>query len=236
MELPTLWPNRDASLQHLRSKQPSRLRVVQALFDAIDECVDLLQDLSPTTNGPYSLACAIAATKGKNLAKAALGTIADGYGQESGALLRPLLEYIELLAYFESFPSETDAAFEDRLPPAGERARRIQGKFQVLREHLNKNASHGSYSVHSVGHLIRDDLRVNKSPNFSPEVFDVNFRTLTVFLIFLLAACVFAIRHISEYEMRAQEEKFHKLVGRARDVFDFPLGPVDEIDSPIGPA
>lgn len=235
MDLPTLWPNRDASLQHLRSMQPSRLRVVQALFDAIDECVDSIQDHSPPPPGSYALACAITATKGKNLAKAALGNIADGYGQEAGALLRPLLEYIELLAYFERFPSETEVAFEDRLPSAGERARRIQGKFQVLRDHLSKNASHGSYSFYSVGHLIRDDLRVNKSPNFSPEVFDVNFRTLTVFLIFLLAACVFALRHTSEAEMRVQEEKFHKLVDRARDVFDFPLGALDEIDTPIGP-
>jgi hypothetical protein len=42
--------------------------------------------------------------KAKNLALGSYSLVLDGLGQEAGALMRPMIEYAELLAYFRLHP------------------------------------------------------------------------------------------------------------------------------------
>jgi hypothetical protein len=53
----------------------------------------------------------------------------DGLGQEAGALLRPLIETLELLVYLRLEPARIDQAIEEKLPSAGQIAKKIEGEF-----------------------------------------------------------------------------------------------------------
>lgn len=67
----------------------------------------------------YARVCGLTLLKAKHLALGAYSLILDGLGQEAGALLRPFIEYTELLTYFRKFPSKVDAAIKGKLPSAG---------------------------------------------------------------------------------------------------------------------
>ncbi|MCV2349493.1 hypothetical protein [Paucibacter sp. Y2R2-4] len=213
-----LSPNRELALSHLSTQHPSRLRVVSQTFEQIDGCLGAFERHSPA--GPFATACGVALVKGKNFAVCSFGLIADGYGQESGVLLRLLVEHIELLNYLEKFPDEAGRALENKLPTAGARAMRINGKFKFLRDFLNENSSHGSFSDHSVGHVRNRDGSINKRPNFGATTFDANFRLTAVFTIFLLRAAVECIRPVDGPSFDDHAKLFDKLIGRARDVFN----------------
>ena len=120
------------------------------------------------------------AAERQNLALGSLSLVLDALGQESGALLRPWVEYIELLTYLREFPEEATKAAENDLPPAGKRAMKIGGVYKELREHLNENASHSSYSFYSLSHLLTPDFKFRKLQEFVPQVLDRNFTDFAV--------------------------------------------------------
>ena len=91
-----------------------------------------------STNSTYARICGLTLLKGKNLALGSLSLILDGLGQESGSLLRPMIEYAELLTYLYKSPKEAERAAENDLPKAGKRAKAIGSIYQNLREHLNE--------------------------------------------------------------------------------------------------
>lgn len=212
--------NRDLALAHLEARHPSRLDVVSKIFGEIDACLDVLE--SNSAGNPLAEACGIALVKGKNFAVCSLGLIFDGYGQEAGALVRLLVEHIELLEYLRMFPEEAQNALADGLPSAGARAKRINGSFQFLRDFLNKNSSHGSFSAHSVGHVLGLDGSINKRPNFGAKTFDENFRMVALFSLLLLRSAVTCVELISADAFVECRARHDSLMGRARHVFDFP--------------
>lgn len=90
-----LWHARTEALTYLQDKQPSRLAVVERTFELFDATAVAFQAAPDTTS--YSAVCAVALVKAKNLAHGAFSLTLDGLGQEAGALLRPMIEYAELL-------------------------------------------------------------------------------------------------------------------------------------------
>jgi hypothetical protein len=105
----------------------------------IDRCVDEYE-MHAGTN-VYARICGLTLLKAKNHALGSMSLVLDGLGQEAGALLRPMIEYIELLTYLRQFPDEAGRAADNDLPTAGQRAKAIGGIYKGLREHLNKHVA-----------------------------------------------------------------------------------------------
>ena len=122
----------------------------------------------------------------------------DGLAQESGALLRPLIETYELLVYLRLDPTRVEEVLNDNLPKAGKIAQNISGSFQDLRKYLNDSASHFSYKIDSIRHLLQVNQEVNITafPMQSIGVFKTNLNLLIAFqafVIFEAVNCLWAI-------------------------------------------
>jgi hypothetical protein len=189
------WRVRDEALRYLRTERSSQLATLEAIFDEIDRCIDVLE--KHDGQDTYARICGLTLLKAKNLALASCSLILDGLGQEAGALLRPFIEYTELLTYFRKFPDKTALAPDGDLPRAGERAKAIGGMYKEFREHLNEHAAHSSYSHHSLAHLVElDKQRFRKLQRMVPQVLDKNFRDLAIQVYSLLREAVFSIERI----------------------------------------
>ncbi|CAM8634653.1 hypothetical protein MCEZEM1_03463 [Comamonadaceae bacterium] len=183
-------------------------------FELIDNCVEHYEHAAD--NSVYARVCGLTLLKGKNLAQGALSLVLDALGQESGALLRPLIEYIELLTYLRKFPEQAERAAENDLPPAGKRAQAIEGIYKGLRDHLNEHASHSAYSHFSLSHLLTPELSFRRLQAFTPHVLDRNFTDFTVQLQFLLQEGLLALEHVpsvplSELAMRGEALRLRTL-------------------------
>lgn len=189
-----LWSTRDASLAYLNEQQPARLAVFLALVKLLDRCIDEYE--SRAASDTYARVCGLTLLKAKNLAMGSFSLLLDGLGQESGALLRPMIEYTELLTYFRLFPDKTKKAAENDLPKAGKRAKAIEGIYHGLRQHLNEHASHSSYSHYSLSHLLDSNFAFRKMQQFAPKVLDKNVTDLAVQIWLLLQEATLALQCI----------------------------------------
>jgi hypothetical protein len=180
-----LWATRTQALAYLQLTHPSRLAVVNQTFELIDQCVDAFEVAS--NESTYARVCGLTLLKAKHLAVGSYSLILDGLGQETGALMRPMIEYAELLTYFRMFPESVEKAAENDLPKAGERAKAIGGIYKKFREHLNIHASHSSFSHYSLLHLLEPSTyKFKKLQKMVPHVLDQNVRDLTVQLLLML--------------------------------------------------
>ena len=173
-----LWQTRSQSWAYLSAQHPSRVAVVLRSFELIDRCVDEYEATSASNT--YSRVCGLTLLKAKNLAQGSLSLVLDGLGQEAGALLRPMIEYTELLTYLRTFPEKADKVAENTLPSAGQRAKAIGGIYKEFREHLNEHAAHSSCSHFALSHLLTPEFSFRKLQEFVPHVLDANFRDFTV--------------------------------------------------------
>ena len=218
MDAQSLWNAREASWDYLNSKHPSRVAVVFRTFALIDQCISEYETKAPADT--FARICGLTLLKGKNLAQGSLSLILDGLGQESGALLRPWVEYIELLTYLRTFPEEAERAAENDLPSAGKRAMKIEGIYQGLREHLNENASHSSYSFYSLSHLLAPDLKFRKLQEFIPHVLDRNFTDFAVQQQLLLQEGLLSLQPLSIAALPQLAAEAERLRKRALSVFE----------------
>jgi hypothetical protein len=191
-----IWVAREQSWSYLNTTHPSRVASVIQTFSLIDECLDQYEIVAGSS--VYARICGLTLLKGKNLAQGCLSLVLDALGQESGALLRPFVEYIELLTFFREFPEQAERAAESELPSAGKRAQAISGIYKELRKQLNEHASHGAYSHFSLSHLLKSDLSFRRLQEFAPEVLDRNFRDFSVQLQFLLQEGLLALKHVPD--------------------------------------
>lgn len=189
-----LWSTRETSWVYLNEQRPSRLVAFLELVKLLDRCIDEYE--SRAASDTYSRVCGLTLLKAKNLAMGSFSLLLDGLGQESGALLRPMIEYTELLTYFRRFPEKTEKAAENDLPKAGERAKAIEGIYHGLRQHLNEHASHSSYSHYSLSHLLDSNLAFRKMQQFAPMVLDKNVTDLVVQVWLLLHEAALALKCI----------------------------------------
>lgn len=178
-----MWETRSEALKELSGDLKEEGELIYKGFELLDEIIEIF------TRKPdcFNRVCGIVLLKGKNLCKAMFSLALDGLAQESGALLRPTIECFELLAYLRDDPERVEEAVENRLPSAGNIAKKIDGDFKDLREHLNKNASHISLSSHSVSHLIdfeSEEYRMEQL--YNEQVLRKNLTTLFVIMFNLI--------------------------------------------------
>jgi hypothetical protein len=211
------WSARDASWEYLNKKHPSRIAVVLRLFELIDQCVDEYE--AKAGSDTYARICGLTLLKAKNLAYGSLSLLLDALGQEAGALLRPFIEYAELLTYFRKFPEQIDRAADNALPNAGKRAKAIGGIYQDFREHLNEHASHSSYSHYSLSHLLTPTLTFRKAQQFSPLVVDKNLTDLAVQLWLLLHEAVLGLERTHSTKLVELAHAVDGVKGRMFHVF-----------------
>ena len=185
----TLWKTREQALAALRIELKSEGDTLQELFDIVDECVRELQQIDSAS----VRVTALAVIKARNLALSCYSLSLDGLAQEAGALFRVLIEASEILTYFRLDPQRIEEAIEGRLPSAGIIAKRTDGKLQALREHLNKNASHFSFSPVAIQHLVNWDNGTFKAAQpFSLNVLRNNLHVcLSIFAGVAIEAIVF---------------------------------------------
>lgn len=193
-----LWNTREVSWAYLNEKRSSRLAVFLALVELLDRCIDEYE--SRAASDTYARVCGLTLLKAKNLAIGSFSLLLDGLGQESGALLRPMIEYTELLTYFRLFPNKIENAAENDLPKAGERAKAIKGMYHDLRQHLNEHASHSSFNHHSLSHLLDSNFSFRKMQRFAPKVLDKNVKDLAVQVWLLLHEAMLALQCILSKE------------------------------------
>lgn len=196
-----LWRARSESLTHLRRERPEQVATIEQLLQLIDRCIDAYE--ASAASNTYARVCGLTLLKAKNLAVGAYSLILDGLAQEAGALMRPFVEYTELLTYFQRYPEKVDDALSDKLPSAGQRAKAIEGSYKAFREHLNAHASHSSYSHYSLSHLLEPGtLRFKKLQRMHPHVLERNVRDLAVQLYLLLHEAVIGLEPFAIHDLR----------------------------------
>ena len=184
-----LWKTRHQSMEWLAKDFKSQANAIEGAFEFIDECIELFD--SKSNSDDYCRICGLTLAKARNYALGAYGLILDGLGQEAGALIRPFIEYHELLVYFRKDPSRVQQAIDGRLPSAGNIAKKIDGDFQGFRQYLNDNASHSSYSHHSLSHLLdKEEMTIRKEQPFLENVLFTNMADFFVQLILLAIEAV----------------------------------------------
>jgi hypothetical protein len=187
-------------------------------YALIDECIAIFNQVGKgegtSLTGRFARVCALTTTKGRNLLLGCHSLALDGLAQESGALLRPLLESVELLSYFRLNPNRVDEALDENLPSAGKVAKAIEGQLQFLRDYLNKQASHFRFGYHSIFHLLdRQTMTIKPVESHSQNVLKANLTVLTAFMSFLAleaAACLFVAGvDVNELSDRIERWKVH---------------------------
>jgi hypothetical protein len=151
--------------------------VLDDLFILVDDCVTALAAVDST----FGRVAGLYLAKARNLALGCYSLSLDSLAQEGGALFRPLFEAYELLTYFRLEPSRIDEVLENRLPSAGNIAKRIDGEYH--------HASHLSLGPESMRHLVDPQsgepglMIVTRQP-FRLRIALVNLQTL--FAVFAL--------------------------------------------------
>lgn len=179
----SLWETRERAQSALATELQPEKRILQDAFDAVDEGAERLEGVDQ----PFARVAALVVIKARNLALGCYTLSLDALAQEAGAILRPLLEALELLRYLRLDPARVEEALDARLPKAGVIAQRIDGEFKALREHLNVHASHVSLGPDAIVHLIDfKGGRLKLVQPFSKAVLRRNFHLL--FALFVRVA------------------------------------------------
>jgi len=177
----SLWDTRQLSQAALAGELQKEAELLREAFEIVDNCVERLE----TIDTPFARVVALITIKARNLALGSYSVLLDALGQEAGALLRPLVEALELLRYLRLDPTRVEEALARRLPTAGAIAQRIDGEFRELRQYLNSHASHLSLDPVAVRQLIDfQQLRLRPVQPLRVEVLRKNMHVL--FAIFFL--------------------------------------------------
>jgi len=184
----------------------------------LDRCVDSFE--AEANDNTYARICGLTLLKAKHLALGAYSLILDGLGQEAGALMRPIIEYAELVTYFRMFPKSVENAANNNLPKAGYRAKVIGGIYKEFREHLNMHASHSSFSSYSLSHLLEPStFKFKKLQRMVPHVLEVNVRDIAVQLLLILHEAILALEPLSSSQLLSIAEDYEELRERMIHVF-----------------
>ena len=214
-----LWATRNEALAFLQATHPTRLTVMDQTFEMLDRCVDAFE--AEADANTYARISGLALLKAKHLALGAYSLILDGLGQEAGALMRPMIEYAELLTYFRMFPESVEKASSNNLPKAGERAKAIGGIYKEFREHLNIHASHSSFSSHSLSHLLEPStFKFKKLQRMVPLVLETNVRDIAVQLLLMLRESVLTLEPVGSRQFLSIAEDADELNERMFHVFE----------------
>lgn len=203
-----LWATRNRALEILAGEFAPQAKALEDLFMIIDECIELFDDRADSDD--FCRICGLTLAKARHLALGAYGLILDGLGQEAGALIRPFIEYQELLTYYRMDARHVQQAINDDLPTAGKVAQLIQGYSQDVREYFNNHASHSSFSVNSIGHLF--DMKEMKIRKEQPMLPHVLFRNMGYFYFQLLPLSIEAVNCLKSYQLGYAEDQANRIL------------------------
>jgi len=178
----SFWHTREASLRALENELRVEAQLVYEGFDILD---NLVRSFISSGDSEFVFVCSITLVKARNFGQGCFSLALDGLAQESGALLRPMIECLELLAYFREEPEAVTKAFKNKLPPAEEIAKKIEGKFKDLRKYLNQHASHFSFTKKACQHLFDESaskLPLRQTQPFISKTLRNNLGILCLFL------------------------------------------------------
>lgn len=179
-----LWAARRQAEAALAGELTPFADLLDETFAAIDSSATRLESLGY----PFGLVCALVVIKARNLGLGCYSLSLDAVAQEAGALLRPLIEHLELLTYLKLDKTRVNEALEGRLPQAGEIAKRIEGKLKGVRGYLNEHASHFSLSFDAMKHLV--DFRAGRLRLTQPHDAAVLRENLRVLLVTLVSIAI----------------------------------------------
>jgi len=180
-----MWNTRTRAMSAIESELQAEAATIYQAFSLLDEMLVIFQSSEDAET--FCRVAGLTLLKAQNLAQGIFSLALDGLAQEAGALLRPLIECIELMAYLRDNPQRVDEVLEERLPSAGEIGKRIHGKFQKLRDYLNEHASHFSFAPESMSQLIdfkSGDWKVIQP--YKEKVLRTNMTTFFAVLVHLL--------------------------------------------------
>jgi hypothetical protein len=214
-----IWDTREQSIKFLNEWHPSKVAVMEQAVALCDDIVDAFE--TATEEALYARVCAITLLKGKSYALSSYSVILDGHGHEAGALLRPMIEYAELLTYLRQFPQKAELAIEDKLPSAGNRAKALGTSiYENLRKYLNEHASHSAFSEHAIKHLVDFQAqRLRKNREFAPKVLLTNLDTLVQQVLVMLQEAIRSLERTNALNVVALADRLERLKSRTFDVF-----------------
>jgi len=212
MTISALWNTRKQAEYALEKGLAHCAMLSDEVFLTIDDLVSCLEAL----NQPFGRVCALVLIKARNLGLGCYSLFLDELGQESGALFRPLLECLELLTYFRLEPTRIEEALENRLPSAGNIAKKIKGQIKFMRDYLNTHASHVSLAPEPNSHLINfSEGRIRKVQPFKEKVLYENVLLLLSVLVWIE---IEAVNCISIGERKINEALINKVEGLRKRV------------------
>jgi hypothetical protein len=188
----TFWETRTKSVAGIASTLGREAQLIEDLLSLLAVCAEKLEAVPQGQR--LSRAAAICTIKARNLGLASYSLSLDALAQEAGALVRPLIETMELLAYLRADPSRVHEVLENRLPSAGERGKAINGKFKKWRDYLNAHASHFGLTPDSVRHLFDiNNLRLRIVQPYDEAVLRENLKSLFAVLYFCATEAVLTL-------------------------------------------
>lgn len=218
--MPDLWKTRRDAEQALSGTLQNESSIVDTGFRIVDIYTKGLSGIDSSFAG----VCCCVLAKGRNLSLACYSLALDGLAQEGGAVLRPLIETIELLFYFAQDTSRAEDVIQGRrLPKAGKIASTIDSAFRSVRDYLNDHASHVSFSYPSMRHIIDVENGVlRNTQRHSDAVLIENLKVIWAALFMLAigaARCLDASKALTD-DMIDLLEEWRRL---AISVFGFAL-------------
>jgi hypothetical protein len=203
-----LWNTRNKATEILAGEFAPQAKAIEDLFTVIDECIELFDNKAEIND--LCKVAGLSLAKARNLALGIYDLILDGLGQEAGALLRPFIEYQELLAYFRLDPLRVRQAINNKLPSAGKRAQLVAGSFKEFREHLSSHAWHSSFSEYSLRHMFdKKELKIRKEQPMLP---DVLFRNMGDFFVQIILLAIEAVNCLQTYQLGYAEKQANRVL------------------------
>lgn len=130
--------------------------------------------------------------------------------------------------YLRLDPARVNEALAGKLPKAGEIAQRIHGKFQGLRDYLNKHASHLSVSPDGMRHLIdRSTWQFRVVQPYDEAVLRKNLKDLLAVSVWVANEATLCTYVAEGREDQAIANGIAELNRRAFDLFDDVRFPAD---------
>lgn len=216
------WNRRQEAIVLLR--QDGGLGVAELIEEGFAVLDSVLAELDLETGGSFERVCALTICKARRFALGSYSLMLDGLGQEAGALMRPLLECLEMLSYFVDDPDRVDGAIDGELPRAGNIAQEIDGRLKFLRDYWSEHASHFGFTIEATGHLI--DFKSHEVRPVDPLSHENLQHNTTFILLFLWMLSIESVNALGkagrEYDdipdLVDRAERYRRIVAASADI------------------
>ncbi len=150
-----IWSKRNEALTVLDNDIKKEKEVLEEGFAVLDQCIHCFHmhmNDADNTIATFAAYCCATLVKIRRLALGSYSLCLDGLAFEAGALMRSLIEGLQILIFFQQQPESIALAEAENMPQAGDIAKAINGELHseirdILweqRKHYNQFSSHFS--------------------------------------------------------------------------------------------